>query len=363
MMLVNNPGSWDHIYAPLEHANWNGWTFTDCVFPFFLFISGMSMALSLTRLAQGGTPKSAQWRKLSERGALVVLIGLGLHLAPEFDFQHLRVPGVLQRIGLCIVVGAPLLIYASVRQVLAAVVALYALYSVLLLAVPVPDLHGVVAAGVLEPGRDFGAFVDRYLLDGHLWNQSRTWDPEGLAGTLSAVGNLLLGGLAGRWIGQERPRAELTVGLLLAGLVGLWLGTALDGVLMPINKSLWTVSYSIFTTGWALLVFGTFYWLLDAQPNAQQRARVARWSLPLVIYGMNALFLYALSFFLEKLLFLLHWPLGVASAPSLGDVLYAPIAALPLGPVNTSLLHAILFDLCMFAVAWWMWRKRWFVKV
>lgn len=363
MMLVNNPGDWNHLYSQLAHAHWNGWTFTDWVFPFFLFISGMSMAFSLGRLTDSGADKPALLRKLAVRAGIVFLIGFALNVIPYFNFAHVRIPGVLQRIAICTLLAGPIVLYCNWRQQLAWIAALYALYSVLMLCVPVPDMQGVIAAGVLEPGRDLGAFVDRWLMDGHLWVQSKTWDPEGLVSTLPALCNLLLGCQAGRWIDQALPRPEKTVWLLLAGLACLWAGAMLDVVLMPINKSLWTVSYSVFTTGWALIVFGVFYWLLDAAPANRVRQLAARWLQPFVIYGMNALFLFALSGLVVKMLGFVHWPMADGSNPSLGRLLYAPIQALPLAPVNASLLHAVLFDLCMFAVAWWMWRRRWFFKV
>lgn len=363
MMLVNNPGDWGHLYSQVAHAHWNGWTFTDWVFPFFLFISGMSMAFSLGRLGLAGADKGALLRKLAVRAGIVFLIGLALNLVPHFDLHTVRIPGVLQRIALCTLLAGPIVIYCSWRQQLAWVAALYASYCVLMLWVPVPDVHGVVAAGVLEPGRDLGAFVDRWLLDGHLWSQSKTWDPEGLVTTLPAICNLLLGYLAGRWMDQDRPRPEKTVWLLLCGLACLWIGSMLNATSMPINKSLWTVPYSIFTTGWALIVFGVFYWLLDAAPSDRLREAAARALQPLVIYGMNALFLYALSDLLAKMLWIIRWTRADGSQCSLQEALYAPIQALPVAPEMASLMFAIAFNACMFAVAWLLWRKRWFIKV
>lgn len=200
-------------------------------------------------------------------------------------------------------------------------------------------------------------------MEGHLWAQSKTWDPEGLVSTLPAIGNLLLGYLAGRWIDQDRPRPEKTAWLLLAGLACLWIGSMLDVVAMPINKSLWTVSYSIFTTGWALLVFGVFYWLLDAAPAERVRHVAARGFQPFVMYGMNALFLYALSDLVAKMLGVIRWTLPDGSERNLQSALYAPIQALPVASEMASLIFAIAFNGCMLAVAWLLWRKRWFIKV
>ena len=370
MLLVNNPGDWSHLYSQLAHAKWNGWTFTDWIFPFFLFISGVSMSLSLGRLSAAGADKGALLRKLSARAGVVFLIGLALNLYPYFNFETVRIPGVLQRIAVCTLLAGPIVVYFNWRQQCAWIVGLFAAYSVLMLLVPVPDVTGVVAAGVLEPGRDFGAYIDRQLMSGHLWVQSKTWDPEGLVSTLPALCSLLFGALCGRYLGhdaghihQNVAQVEKTVWLLLFGLGCLWLGSMLDVAFMPINKSLWTVSYCIFMTGWALVLFGSFYWLLDATPSAVLRDRARVWMRPFVIYGMNALFIFALSGVIAKTLGWIKFEQVGGGMVSLKGLLYAPIQALQLEPVNASLIFALFFNACMFAIAWCMWRKRWFVKV
>ncbi len=359
MVLVNNPGDWSNLHAQLAHAKWNGWTFTDCIFPFFLFIGGVAMTLSLGRLAAAGADRPGLLLKLTKRAALIFLIGFLLNLIPRFDFDTVRIPGVLQRIALCTVLAAPIVVYLGWRAQLAVITALLALYSVLMLWVPVPG----IGAGVLEPGKDFGAWVDRMLLDGHLWVQAKTWDPEGLVSTIPALCSQLFGVLAGRVLALELPRVEQTIWMLFAGLVFLALGSSLDAVLMPINKSLWTVSFCLWMTGWALLAFGVFYWLLDANPYAIVRERAGVWAKPFLIYGMNALFIFAFSGFVAKMLGFIKLAQPDGSQHSLGSTLYAPLKALPIGAANTSLLYAILFNACMFAIAYGMWRKRWFVKV
>jgi predicted acyltransferase len=359
MVLVNNPGDWGHLYSQLDHAKWNGWTFTDCIFPFFLFIGGVAMALSLGRLSALGADKPRLLAKLAKRAALIFLIGFLLNFLPYFNVEKVRILGVLQRIALCTLLAAPIVVYCGWRAQLAIIACLLTLYSVLMLLVPVPG----IGAGVLEPGRDFGAWVDRALLGKHLWVQSKTWDPEGLVSTLPALCSQLFGVLGGRWLASSVNRTEQTVWMLLAGLLCLWIGVILDTILMPINKSLWTPSYCFLMTGWALVVFSSFYWLLDVNPCASVREAAARWTRPFVIYGMNALFIFALSGFVAKMFGYIKFAQPDGSLRSLGKTLYAPIAALPIGPVNTSLLHGLLFNACMFAVAWGMWRKKWFVKV
>lgn len=353
MLLVNNPGDWGHLYGPLGHAQWDGWTFTDWIFPFFVFISGISMTMSLGRRAALGASKQALLAQTARRGLTIIAIGLALNFIPAFDIGSVRIPGVLQRLGLCTILVAPLVLYFNGRQQIVWLVGLLAAYTLIQFFVPVPDAAGVIHTGSLQPGEDVGAWLDRLLMDGHLWKQSKTWDPEGLLSTVPAVASQLAGVLVGHGLSSKRQPGEKAMWLLVSGLACLWVGHLMDAWLMPINKSLWTPSFVVFMAGWANVVFGVFYWLLDAMPLPLARARIARWAHPLVVFGMNALFLFALSGLVAKMI-------GVLK---LQATLYAPILALNLAPVNASLLFAIGFVAVMYAVAWVMWKKRWFVKV
>ncbi|MBL8334405.1 MAG: DUF5009 domain-containing protein [Rubrivivax sp.] len=359
MLLVNNPGDWSHLYAPLAHAPWHGMTFTDWIFPFFVFISGMAMPISLGRRAALGHDRLRLMAQTARRAAVIIAIGLLLNLIPSFDLATLRIPGVLQRLGLCTLLAAPLVLWWGWRGQAMWAVGLLAAYSLVMLAVPVPGADGVVRAGALQPGQDVGSWLDRALLDGHLWRHSRTWDPEGLLSTVPAVATQLLGVLAGQWLLARRDAADKTVWFMLAGLAALWLGQVLDAWLMPINKNLWTPSYVFATAGWALLLFGACHWLLDAAPQPTLRQRMAALSHPLQVFGRNALFLFALSGLVAKLLLAIK-PDGQAS---LKAMLYAPLQALPLEPVNTSLLFACGFVAVMYGVAAFMWKRRWFITV
>lgn len=359
MVLVNNPGDWSNLYSQLAHAPWHGWTFTDTIFPFFLFIGGVSMALSLGRLAAAGADKPRLLLKLAKRALLIFLIGFLLNLIPYFNFEKVRIPGVLQRIALCTLLAAPIVVYCGWRMQLAIIAALLTVYSALMLFYPVPG----IGAGVLEPGKDFGAWIDRMVLDGHMWVQSKTWDPEGLFSTLPALCSQLFGVLAGRFLLSKLNRTEQTVWMLLAGLLFVWLGVIFDSILMPINKSLWTPSYCLLMTGWALLIFSAFFWLLDVNSYRALREAAARWTHPFRIYGMNALFIFAFSGLVAKMLGFIKLDQPDGGTLSLGRSLYAPIRDLPIGAVNSSVLYALLFNACMFAIAWFMWRRKWFVKV
>ena len=363
MVLVNNPGDWGNIYSQLGHAEWHGWTFTDWIFPFFLFICGVSMTFSLGRRAEAGDDKRTLLLQLFKRAAIIFLIGLSLNFIPAFNLDTLRIPGVLQRIALCTMLAAPIVVYFTWKQQCLWIFALLAIYTLLMLFMPVPDANGVIAAGVLEPGRDFGAFVDRLVLNGHVWAKSKTWDPEGIVSTLPALCSQLLGVLAGRWLLSNNSTAEKTVWMLLFGLLCLWVGAIIDATFMPINKSLWTVSFCIFMTGWALLLFSCFYWLMDANAAASLRDKARRVLLPFTIYGLNALFIFALSGLIAKMLGVIKFTSATGGTISLKAMLYAPLQSLPIAPVSASLLFAILFNLMMFLIALLMWKKQWFVKV
>ncbi len=362
MVLVNNPGDWKHLHPPLAHAPWNGWTFTDLVFPFFLFAAGVAMAISIDRRVKAGSGTQGLVRDLARRAAVIFAVGLALNLFPSFDFATVRIPGVLQRIALCILAAAPLAVHAPGRTIAIAIVGLLAVYTLPMLCVPVPGPDGVVATGLLEPGRDFGAWVDRQVLAGHLWSQSRTWDPEGLVSTLPAIASLLFGVLAGRALLTARPGLAASRTLAAAGAVAIVAGLVLDTMLMPINKNLWTVSYCVFMTGASLITFAAFHAAMDAAPSIAIRENTRKATLPLTIFGMNALFIFALSGFVARLLGTIRVTGGDGNAVTLKALLYAPLQALPLAPENASLAFAIAFGFAMFTVAWFMWRRRWFVK-
>ncbi len=364
MVLVNNPGDWGAIYGPLGHAKWNGWTFTDWIFPFFLFIGGVSMTFSLGRRAEEGGDKPALLEALAKRAAIIFFLGLSLNLVPQFDFATVRIPGVLQRIALCTLFAAPVVVYFDWKKQVGVIAGLFAIYTALMLFVPVPDPEGRVAAGVLEPGRDFGAFVDRAVFGRHVWAQAKTWDPEGLVSTIPAIGSQLFGVLVGRFLLTKHTLQKKAALMAIGGAAFVLTGELLGATLMPINKSLWTVSYAIAMTGFALLVFSAFYWLMDAARSAGVRASSARAFMPFTIYGMNALFIFALSGLIAKMSLFIKVPHGSDGAQaSLKTLLYEPLKALPIAPVNASLLYAIAFNVLMFSLAWAMWRKKWFVKV
>ena len=348
MLLVNNPGDWGHIYAPLAHAAWHGCTLADLIFPFFLFIVGVSIvyALSGVRTELARRP-AAQWGVL-RRTLTLAALGLFASTWLDWDWATLRLPGVLMRIALVFGACGLVFLHTSWRTQLALAVALLLGYAVLLQAVPVPGF----GPANLEPATNLGAWLDRTVLgEAHLWKESRTWDPEGLLGTLPAIGTGLLGLLAGQWLRQTSFSAGRRVaGLLLGGVALAALGL-LWNRLLPINKSLWTSSYVLFTAGLALLALGSLYWLCDVRG---WRRGLAVWR----AFGVNALAAFFGSILLARTLNRVH----VAEEISLKDWLYghgiAPFftnpyaASLAGGVVGVSIWAAVLLVLYRRGLVW-----------
>lgn len=322
MILVNNPGSWAHVLPPLEHAEWNGWTPTDLIFPFFLFIVGVSLVVSFSRRELAGASPRDLLRKALRRSALIILVGLLLSGFPRYDLAHLRVPGVLQRIGLVYGLTALILLHFGPRPRRWIAGALLVGYWVLLTFVPVPG----GAAGDLTADGNLGAWLDRLLLGGHLWTPG--FDPEGLLSSIPAVATCLLGTFAGERMLADRPAGDRTTGLLLMGAALMVAGLTWDPW-FPINKGLWTSSYTLFTGGIACQALAACSWVIDVQGRD-------RWAGPAYAFGINALFAFVLSGVLARLLLL--WRVdGVPAREWVFATVLAPIT----GPWAGSLLYAV----------------------
>jgi predicted acyltransferase len=360
MLLVNNPGSWDAVYAPLDHAPWNGWTPTDMIFPFFLWIVGVSLTFSFARRVEEGADRGELFRHVVQRSAII--FGLGLFLAafpfgllPEhhFSLAKLRIPGVLQRIAVCYLAAGAIFLRTGVRGQVAWVGGLLAGYALMLKFVPVPGY----GAGVLEPTGNLAWWIDSHLLAGHTWSGAPApgFDPEGILSTLPAIATTLCGVLAGHLLRTPLSGAAKTGRLLAGGAVLLLAGALLD-LWLPINKNLWTSSYVLFMAGWAMVIFAAMFWLIDVRGWR-------RWATPFVIYGMNALALFVLSGVIGRLFNYIKWTnaqgAGVTLKAFLHQSYFAPLAS----PRNASLLFAVAFVGSHLLVAWFMWRRRWFVRV
>lgn len=352
MLLVNNPGTWSAIYPPLRHAPWHGWTPTDLIFPFFLFIAGTAMTFSFGKLREAGMPRGALMKKVARRSLILFGLGLLLHGFPNYlDLSTLRIPGVLQRIALAYFAASAIALFLARRAQIAAAALLLLGYWALLTLVPVPGS----GAGVLEPGRDLGAYIDRLVFtEDHLWVWSRTWDPEGLLGTLPAVATTLTGVFAGVWLRSARAATPKTVGLIFAGVAAVVAGLVWDAW-FPINKNLWTSSYVAFTSGMACLALALCYWLIDVRGH---RA----WAKPFVVYGVNAIAAFFLSSLMARTLTLVRVPAGDGNAP-LKTYIFDHFFAAWASPVNASLAFAISYVLLWLGVLWWLYRRRIFIKI
>ena len=364
MILVNNPGSWAHVYPPLLHAKWHGWTPTDLVFPFFLFIVGVAIVLAYDKRISQGVERKALASKATRRTVILFALGLLMAAWPFFQFQpefgirpaffKLRYMGVLQRIALCYLAASFLYLFVSRRGRTYWLIGLLAGYWILMAFVPVPGY----GAGMLDdPVATLSAYLDRMLLgENHLWaGTGRTWDPEGLLSTLPAIGTALLGVRTGEILARRHDDATKVARIMVHGAIFMALGYMWDWV-FPINKGLWTSSYVLFTGGMAMLALGVSYWLVDVKG-------LTKWTRPFTIYGVNALTVFFMSGIVAKTLIIWKVPGADGDPISVYGWLYQTIFLPLASPVNASLMFAIAWVLVWYAVLALMWRKGIVIKV
>ena len=354
MILVNNPGDWGHIYPPLEHAEWNGCTPTDLIFPFFLFIVGVSLVYALDGAKHRGDPLGPVLARVARRAAVLFALGVLTSLYPKFNFEGVRIMGVLQRIALVFLGCSAIFLTTNWRTQLALLGALLLGYAVLLQLMPVPGF----GAANLAPETNLGAWLDRLVLhEPHLWKTSRTWDPEGLLGTLPALGTGLLGVLAAQWLRRPTPEPAAKVAwLFVAAGAAIVLGLVWNPW-FPINKALWTSSYVLYAGGLALAALAALYWLCDVQGYR-------RYAGPAVDYGVNAITVFFLSAILSRTFGLVKLT-GPAGQPAgLKEWLYEwGIAPWFADPRNASLAGALVLLLIWWGILGYMRRKGVVVKV
>jgi predicted acyltransferase len=310
MLLVNDPGDARNAYAQLRHSAWHGWTVADLVFPFFLFIVGITTHLSLRSRVERGDRDRALRRQILRRGAIIFAIGLLLNWFPFYQygaipgdpspdfFDHilarlldLRFLGVLQRIGLAYIGAAMISLHAPTKRVVAIIVTLLVAYWLALTLLPVPEQTEIGARLLNDPARTLAAWVDRVTLDwsdwglgNHIWQGTTVFDPEGLLSTIPALATTLIGVVTGRWLGSLRPLSDRLKGMLLAGLAMTVVGLVWN-VVFPINKNLWTSSFVVFTAGIALVLLAAIAWVVDAQ-------RWRNWTQPFAVFGLNPITAY-----------------------------------------------------------------------
>ncbi len=349
MILVNNPGDWGHVYWPLLHAPWHGWTPTDLIFPFFLFIVGMSLTFSKRLAFREALPRSLK------------LIGLGLFLAlyPYFPLAELRWPGVLQRIGVCYLAAwaAKRSLRPRGQAVLAA--ALLVGYWGLMTRVTGPEGH----PPGLEMETNLAAQVDRVLLVPHVWSVTKTWDPEGVLSTFPAIATTLVGLLFGEWLLGREQRTPLatTLGLLGGGLVLTALGVAWGELapawlLFPVNKGLWTSSYVLLTGGLAAALLGLSYFVVDV-------AGWRRWAGPFLSYGKNAIAVFVASGLLADTLYAARWPAADGTLLHFHQHLYRAFPASVLPAYEASFVWALMTVVLFWLMAAFMDRRGIYLKV
>ncbi len=379
MILVNDPGDWEHLFRQLDHAAWNGWTLTDLVFPTFLFLMGVAMVFSMDARSARGDGRWMLAGKIVSRAAKIFALDLILTFFPAMHWMRLRFYGVLTRIALCYLIAGLILLATKRVRVLAAIVAaLLVGYWVLLRWVPVPGAGMPVRdIPLLDPVMNWTSWIDRgvvaftqhWLHTGRLYKTVR--DPEGLLSTLPAVATTLLGVLTGFWMrsaahegGGEVARMRMRRiqwMLAIAGIVGIAMGE-LWGIWFPINKNLWTSSYVVLTAGVAAVALAACSWLVDGRSQPWPRwLRVATW--PWVIYGSNAIAAFVISEALVKTMIFIKLTDKDGHKHSLWQLSYDDVFARWGSNEWTSLAFAVTFVIVCFVPIWLLWRKRIFLKV
>jgi predicted acyltransferase len=350
MIVVNTPGSWAHVYSPLLHAEWHGWTYTDTIFPFFLFIVGVSMAISFARRRSQGASRRELFLHSFRRGLIIFGLGLALNVLSFFLFhkEHVRIPGVLQRIGVVYLIASAIFLAFRRGGVVAATVVLLLGYWALMALVPVPG-YGV---GRYDVEGNLAAYVDRVVLGAHTWKPG--WDPEGPLSTIPAIATTLLGALAGEWLNRAKGKRQMT-GLAEAGALAAILG-AIWGRVFPINKNLWTSSYSLFMSGLAAVSLALCLWVVDEKGWKG-------WARPFEWLGRNPIAAFVVSTLVTILILAVKLP-GPEGKPR---SLYATIYRTVFDRFTDARLGSLLFALA--CLAFWvavcglLYRKRVFVKI
>lgn len=344
MILVNFPGSWSHIYPPLLHATWNGLTPTDLIFPFFLFMVGISIAIAYSRRLAQGASKRELYGKILSRTVKIFIIGVILNFIQHFQLSEIRYAGVLQRIAIVFLLCSVIFLEVNQNWHLRIGIAILVFYWLAMVLIPTPGY----SISMLEPGTNLAAWVDNKFLPGKLWQE--TWDPEGILSTLPALVTCIIGMITGTLItgplSQERKviwMFTLGIALTLAGYVWSWV--------FPLNKNLWTSSFVLLTGGFAMMILATSIFRIDMLGNK----RIARIGL---IFGANAISVYILADLLSIIFYRLH--IGNASL----NVQFMKLADAGIFSHKfLSLSYAFLFAALIFIPAWWMYKRRIFIKL
>ena len=342
MIMVNFPGNEDFVFPTLRHTKWNGLTFTDLIAPTFLFIVGVSITLAYSK--KMGAPKGALYRKIIIRSLKIFAVGMFLNMLPDFNFADLRYTGTLHRIAIVFLVCAILSLNTNWKQQLGIAIAILVLYWLALTTIPTPGFGKVM----LEPGANLAAWVDQQYLPGKMWQGN--WDPEGILSTFPSIATTITGMLAGRAMllplsPNEKSNFLMTAGFTTAALGYFW------HLIFPVNENLWTSSFVLVTSGFASMLFGALYFLIDIRGNTKGIA-------PGVIFGANAITAYVLGDLLALLFYIM--PIG-------GDTLnHHAVNALSqtgMDPRLASMFYALFFVCINFIPAYILYKKRIFIKL
>jgi predicted acyltransferase len=355
MILVNNPGDLAKTFSPLLHAEWHGWTPTDLVFPFFLFVLGVAIPLAFSsRLESSGGDVRPLYRQIARRTVILFALGLVLNWFPLFDvdWSTARIPGVLQRIALVYLFAS--LAYLNLGKLGRAWLSggLLLGYWLAMELIPVPGY----GAGDLGPQGNLAAWVDQHLLGAHVWRYAPgPADPEGILSTFPAVVTALAGVFAGEWLRSPRERSDKLIGLFvwgsLAAAAGGWFG-----YLFPINKNLWTSSFVVFTAGLALVCLAVIYYFVDIRNRDS-------WAKPFVVFGTNAIIVYLLSGLAARLLTKIRWTGADGVSVSLKTWLYGTFFVSWIADYWASLAWAVLTIVVWWALMSVLYRRKIFIKI
>ena len=376
MLLVNDPGTWSAIFPPLEHAEWNGWTPTDLIFPFFLFIVGITTHLSLSARRARGDDNSALVKQILRRGIIIYLLGFAMAMFPFYQWgtiqslpnatawdriiyriEHVRLLGVLPRIAIVYVCAGLLTLKTNLKQQIVIIASLLFGYWFAMTLIPVPGEHEIGGLLLHTHDRNLAAYLDRLILGtNHTWTGSVTFDPEGPMSTIPAIATAMLGAIAGTWIARkDKPLLDRISGLFAAGSMAMVLGLMWNWS-FPINKNLWTSSYVMFTAGMAAVTLATIMWIVDNYD-------VKWWTKPFVVYGVNPIVAFVGSGVMARLIYTLWHVSYEGKSVALQDAIYQRVFLTWLPPRVASLAFALTFVLLWYGILLVLYRRKIILKV
>ncbi|MDX9923208.1 MAG: heparan-alpha-glucosaminide N-acetyltransferase domain-containing protein [Ignavibacteriaceae bacterium] len=350
MIIVLNPGSWKYVYPAFKHADWHGWTIADLVFPFFLFIVGVSITFSLSKIKIDNLEKKEVYLKIIKRSVILFLLGIFINSFPDFNFQQFRIMGVLQRIAICYLIVSILFLNTKYESQTIIAVSLLFIYWAIMEWVAVPGYP----IGSYGKGENAANYLDRFILSGYMGYYEKLGEPEGFISTLPSLSLTLFGVLTGHFIKSKKEIKKSASMMFGIGVLLFLLGLVWDNWL-PINKNLWTSSFTVLTGGLGLILFSIFYYLIDGL-NYQKFAK------PFVVLGMNAITVYVLSIVTAKIIKLLTFTSN-GTLYHARSWAYENILLGIFGFNGASLAYAVLYCAIWCGIMWILYYKKIFIKV